>query len=330
MNNTSLKYKSTMTKTGVILLIFVGFLTVFMSVYFVLPTDLLPENVYAIVDSVIYDVAYLASFMLPVAFVPIVFSREERQSMRLAPKLSANTFAFIFIGVAFTYAFSYINSAVVTAIFGDPTVEELFTYAPVYMSDSDVILQFITIALVPAFCEEFLFRGVVLSNLMPYGKSTAVVVSAVCFGLMHGNLYQFLYTTVAGLILGVVYVVTDSIWPSTIIHMINNALSVMQTVIFERMEEDAAYTVWLAIECFVFAVGVLSFIYLLKRYKSKENAKESVFGKPINDDLSGEASGFWGHNRLDAKDAVKAFFAPTVLAFVIYAILEAFAAHWMV
>ena len=195
MNNTQLKYKSTMTKLGGILLIFVGLLNVLFFVYNELPIYFLPEPAVTVVASILYDVAYMASFMLPALLVPVFFKGEERQPMRLDVKLPTNTFAFIFIGVAFCYAFSYINTMAVNAIFADETVEELFNYPEVYvyMSDTDIILEFITIALVPAFCEEFLFRGVVLSTLMPYGKSTAVVVSAVCFGLMHGNFYQFLY-----------------------------------------------------------------------------------------------------------------------------------------
>ena len=162
---------------------------------------------------------------------------------------------------------------------------------------------------------------------MPYGKSTAIVVSSICFGLMHGNLYQFLYTTAAGLILGTVYVLTDSIWPSTIIHMINNAMSVLQLAMSERMDENYAYILWMALECLVLALGIISFVYLLKRYKTEKETKKSIFGKPLGEDLSGENAGFWGHSQLDAKEAVKAFFAPTILAFVVYAVLEALMAH---
>ena len=325
MNDTKLKYKSTVTRVGVILLIFVGFLSVFMSVYLTLPIDLLPEPAATIIDSIVYDAAYLAAFMLPVAFVKLIFKPEERQPMRLEPRISWNVFAFICIGVAFTYAFSYINSMVVDLIFSVPVPEDMFNYATPKMSNGEIILEFITIALVPAFCEEFLFRGVVLSTLMPYGKSTAVVISAVCFGLMHGNFYQFLYTTVAGLILGAVYVMTDSIWPGTIIHMINNALSVLQMVMMENLTEEYAYILWIAVECLVFASGIISFVVIVRRYKHVEKEKTSVFGKPLAADLACRDAGFWGHSRLDAVDSVKAFFAPTIIAFIVYALFEAFA-----
>ena len=321
MNNTQLKYKSTMTKLGAILLIFVGFFDIFFAVYFALPIYLLPEPVATIVDSIVYDIAYLSAFMVPVAFVPLFFKGDERQPMRLEPKAPKNTFALVFIGVGFTYAFSIINSIAVTSIFGDNTVEELFTYPQTFMSDTDVILQFITIAIVPAFCEEFLFRGVIASKLMPYGKSTAVVVSAICFGLMHRNFYQFLYTTVAGLILGAVYVATDSIWPSTIIHMINNALSVLQTVMYERFNEDYAYLLWIVIEAAVVILGVVAFACIIRCRKTENAEKTSIFGKPLR--ATANDMGFTANANLEAKDAVKAFLVPTMLIFVIYQIVSA-------
>ena len=319
MNNTQIKYKSTMTRLGGILLIFVGLFTVLFAIYFELPTHLLPEPAAIIVDSIIYDVTYLAVFMVPVAFMPLFFKRGERQPMRLEVKLPKNTFALILISIGLTYAFSYINSMMVTEIFGESVSEDLFTYPVTYMSDTDLILQFITTALVPAFCEEFLFRGTILSTLMPYGKSTAVVVSAVCFGLMHGNLYQFLYTTVAGLILGAVYVVTDSIWPSTIIHMLNNALSIAQIAVYERLNEDLAYVVWLIVETAIMVAGVVAFIFLIRRARKSEGEKRSIFGKPLLD-CGVESDGFTSSAKLEAKYAVKAFFAPTIVIFVVYQI----------
>ena len=325
MNNTQVKYKSTMTRLGGILLIFAGLLSVLFTIYFELPTYLLPEPAATIVDSIIYDVTYLAVFMVPVAFVPLFFKREERQPMRLDVKMPTNTFALILISIGLTYAFSYINSMMVTGIFGSDVTEDIFTYPATYMSDTDLILQFITTARVPAFCEEFLFRGTILSTLMPYGKSTAVVVSALCFGLMHGNLYQFLYTTVAGLILGAVYVATDSIWPSTIIHMLNNALSIAQMAVYERLNEDLAYVIWIAVESVIMVAGVVAFLYLIRRAKKTRNEKTSIFGKPLLD-CGSESDGFTSSAKLESKDAVKAFFVPTILAFVIYQIFYSFVA----
>lgn len=320
MNNTQLKYKSTNNRLGAILLIFTGLFNLLFAIYGNLPFHTLQEKYVHIVSYVIYDVMYLAAFMIPAIFVPVFFKKNERQPMRLAPTPPKSTFALILIGLAITYAFSYVNSIVVTNMFGDSATEPLFQYPATYMSNSQVILEFITVALVPAFCEEFLFRGVILSTLMPYGKSTAVIFSAVCFGLMHGNFSQFLYTTVAGIILGAVYVATDSIWPSTIIHMINNALAVLQIVLYERLSENYAYVIWLLIVSVIMIAGIVSLVYLIRRAKKKETKIESIYGAPLD---RGECAEFSANADLLAKDAVRGFFSPTIIAFLAVQILFA-------
>ena len=42
-------------------------------------------------------------------------------------------------------------------------------------------------AVVPLFVEEFLFRGVILSQFRKYGDVFAVIASALLFGLLHRN-----------------------------------------------------------------------------------------------------------------------------------------------
>ena len=324
MNSTQLKYKSILTRLGAILLIFSGLFVVLFGVYSMISFHLVTVFDAPIVDSILYDIIYMAVFMIPVAFVPAFFKREERQPMRLGVKAPKNTFALIAICIAISYAFAEFNAMTVTAVFGDEVREEIFKYPATYMSDTDLILEFITVALVPAFCEEFLFRGVVLSTLMPYGKSTAVVVSAVCFGLMHGNFHQFLYTTVAGLILGAVYVVTDSIWPSTIIHMINNALSILQIALYERLDVNYAYVFWIFIEATVMITGLVSLICLIRRKKSSGAEKTSLFGRPLESGGMVESAGFSSSAKLEAKDAFKLFFTPTIIVFVVYQIILGF------
>lgn len=72
------------------------------------------------------------------------------------------------------------------------------------------------------FMEELLFRGILLKRARIFGDRTAVVFTAILFGMMHGNLAQFLYATVIGLIFGYVAVRTNSIWYTVWMHIIVN------------------------------------------------------------------------------------------------------------
>ncbi len=276
-----------------------------------------------IVTSVAYDISYLLAFMLPALFFRFLSRGKSTQSMHLEIKLSRNTLPIIFASVAIIFAFSYANGMLVS-LFEVSEYEPIFNEAPYYMEDYSLILQFITIALVPAFCEEFLFRGVVLSNLMPYGKATAIIVSSVLFGLMHSNFYQFLYATAAGILLGAVYVLTDSIWCSVLIHMINNSTSILQTAIYERFD-DATASVFVSImDGVILIAGLASAIYLIAKYGKKANKAsselKSVFGNSENADgaLLGTSA------EMSACDTISGFWqSPAIVMFIICSVLSA-------
>ncbi|MBQ2799283.1 MAG: CPBP family intramembrane metalloprotease [Ruminiclostridium sp.] len=85
-----------------------------------------------------------------------------------------------------------------------------------------LLIQFVIIA--PLF-EEFWFRGIIQTGLAPYGNGFAIMVSALLFGLAHGNVHQFCFTFVVGIVLGYVRYASDSLIPTTIIHAILNSVA---------------------------------------------------------------------------------------------------------
>lgn len=85
----------------------------------------------------------------------------------------------------------------------------------------------LVIAAAPAVCEEMLFRGVILQSLKArYRVSSAILITAVLFGVFHMSLVKFIPTGLLGLVLCVVAWWTDSIYPAMLMHFINNAVSV--------------------------------------------------------------------------------------------------------
>ena len=85
----------------------------------------------------------------------------------------------------------------------------------------------LSVAILPAMCEEFVHRGMILggtSRIIGYKK--AIVLSSVLFGLMHLNISQFFYAAILGLLMGLVATMTRSIWPAVILHFTNNFINV--------------------------------------------------------------------------------------------------------
>jgi len=79
----------------------------------------------------------------------------------------------------------------------------------------------ITVVLAPIF-EELMFRKFMFDRLSRFGDVMAIVFTSVTFGLFHGNLYQFIYTAVIGLVLGYTYAISRRIIYPILLHMILN------------------------------------------------------------------------------------------------------------
>ena len=75
--------------------------------------------------------------------------------------------------------------------------------------------------------EEYVFRWKLLNRLRAYGDKTAIVYSALMFGLMHGNITQFLYASFIGLILGYISLKTGRLLYNCLLHIMVNSGSVL-------------------------------------------------------------------------------------------------------
>lgn len=91
----------------------------------------------------------------------------------------------------------------------------------------DISKEFLLTAILPGICEEVAHRGLLLRGSHKQGYTRfGLIFSSLLFGLLHLNIQQFFYATILGAFMGIIVLVTDSIFPSMIIHFMNNALSV--------------------------------------------------------------------------------------------------------
>lgn len=145
------------------------------------------------------------------------------------------------------------------------------------------IASIVGTAIVPAVCEEFAMRCCTLGLLKKYGKAFGVTAVSIVFGLLHGNVIQFVFATMVGLAVGFVTVKTNSILPAVFIHAFNNGMSVVSDLfayaLGDRAEEISLYAFFF----FWIAAGILSTVYLsfkkqLKRggWKPKEPFANTV------------------------------------------------------
>lgn len=82
-------------------------------------------------------------------------------------------------------------------------------------------------ALLPAFCEEVMFRGMILTTLVKrYRAFTSALICGVLFGIFHFSVHRFLPTAIIGFYLSLLKISTGSIIPPMIAHFLNNFIIV--------------------------------------------------------------------------------------------------------
>ena len=274
------QYRATINRIAIAMLAFVmlnllqGLLLGVLSFFTDAMTPICGEIVYELVSAFLYAVC----FCLPVW---IFFKLPSPRAPRVADfrcELPANTLLYILFGVALVSAAAYVNAFVV-GFFDYAEFSSEVLWEREITANYQLVLMFITLVVVPAFVEEFLFRGVILENLLPYGRTTAILVSAVLFGLMHQNIEQLFYATVAGVVIGWVYLRTRSIWSCVLLHFFNNFQSVLGSALGERLPEGRSTAALYLIEGAIFVLGILSGVWLLLQDKGKkELATEETAG----------------------------------------------------
>lgn len=133
-----------------------------------------------------------------------------------------------------------------------------------------------TTIVIPPIVEEMLFRGVVLQSLKRYGDGFAIVVSAVFFGLYHGNPIQIVFAFLSGLALGFVVVRTGSLLPAIIIHCFNNGLSYAIEMVERYYGDTTANGIYVIVIVTFIALGLGSLFILWRRRQLFTGRKSGI------------------------------------------------------
>ncbi|MCM1299506.1 MAG: CPBP family intramembrane metalloprotease, partial [[Eubacterium] siraeum] len=106
-----------------------------------------------------------------------------------------------------------------------------------------IIILFFFVAVAAPIVEELIYRKLLLYPLRQYSDGFAVVVTALLFGFMHGNLNQAPYAIVVGLLFGTLAVRSNSVIPTMILHVVNNLTVTFGNYYPMIMGEENSYAV---------------------------------------------------------------------------------------
>ncbi len=306
-------------KIGIAMLMFYGMFSFLGTIAIVVETilvEIISADAAHVIGQTVYGCFYFLSFSAPAFLLcKLQKNKEEYRSINFSASLPKYTPLIIFAAVAINYAVAYFNNMIFMPLI--PTFNDMLDATAVSGISpwAQIVMMVFTTAIVPALCEEFLFRGAILSNLVPYGRGTAILFSSLLFGLMHQNIFQIIYTTVLGVVLGYVYVKTKSIWCCVLIHFFNNGSAVLQEALMLTLEPKTADTVVIIMDIVIVAIGAVSVIFLINKmgqHASYEDAGSfGIIYEPNYD---------YEEYRITKGKKIKMLFSPTTIIFAVLSI----------
>lgn len=236
-----------------------------------------PQNSF-VISNLISAMASILAF-IPAGFFCCAISKEKITSLISFTREKKESLGYILIA---SFAFFMLSNYMTNLFLGNMDLIGI----PVNQSSSgfekswiNLVVYILSVAVIPAMTEEFIFRGVLLGILKKYGESFAVVTSALLFGLMHQNFVQLPFAFVGGLVFGYITIYTGSIVPAMAVHFANNLFSCIFTSLPKYIGNTPSEIIYSAAVLLSLILGVYSVYKLSKKDKGLARFKRGTDAK---------------------------------------------------
>ncbi|MCK5832979.1 CPBP family intramembrane metalloprotease [bacterium] len=136
------------------------------------------------------------------------------------------------------------------------------------------------LAVIPAICEEILFRGYILDGLTrKWGPILGIVIAGVLFGAFHLDPFRLIPASLLGIVYGIMVFRRGSIFYGMGAHVINNSCAFLASIYGESICEryfsgEQLAPIWLII--IAIAIFTLCFALIIKKDKGLHPHGESI------------------------------------------------------
>jgi uncharacterized protein len=151
---------------------------------------------------------------------------------------------------------------------------KLLTFVTKFDSIGYLILAFIVIAIIPAFGEEIVFRGIIQNEFYRSTRNIhlSIWISAILFSAIHLQFFGFVPRMLLGALFGYLYFWSGNLWLSVLAHFVNNGVTVLALYLYQQKKinidlEDPAAISWQGVA--VSAVFSAFLLYAFKNFYNK-------------------------------------------------------------
>lgn len=165
----------------------------------------------------------ICNYILP--FPILLFLMRKLESEELE-KQSIGIKSFIrYIAIAFTLMWiGNIIGLVVSTLISAATPFDITNPVENLISSTDIWLNLVLISIIGPIFEEIIFRKLLIDRTIKYGAKISIILSALIFGFVHGNINQFFYAFLIGGFLAYVYIKTGKLIYPILLHITINLM----------------------------------------------------------------------------------------------------------
>lgn len=162
------------------------------------------------------------------------------------------------------------------------------------VTSKPLIVGIFVVAILPAFVEEILCRGILYNNHRKVDVKKAIILNGILFGLLHGNFNQFAYAFVMGMIFSLLVEATDTVISTIWCHFLINGNSIVASFISKNTQNgDVVNTTkeisyrslipWGCMALLCLAISFLIFIFIAKHNNRYEYLQQVLSNKEDKD-----------------------------------------------
>ena len=258
-------------------------------------------------------------FLIPAALWCRFSGEKYMRSLRIAP-IKADS-----VAVMIAAALVMISGGVlISMLFGGlESLSQNFSLYNTFISKDDGTVPsrlylVLAYAVLPALCEEFVYRGILCHEYEKGGVTRAVLLSSLFFSLLHFNLQNFPVYFFAGVVLALTLYATRSVFGAIIAHFLYNLFG-----LFGQPYINTFYNITSSTKLFVFVIVMIFLVSavvfcaeasrLYKRYF--ERALSSKYRQPV---LQGFDSIKTSYLEVLTKPSAIACYALYIIALIVF------------
>ena len=218
----------------------------------------------------------LGTFLFPALLFCYLFGKSPTYYLNLNP-FKKKLFLILPITLTVMYICSFalieINTIIDFSFLGESLLNRFLTsqeflekihYSFIGVSPINLIGCLFIMALLPALCEEFVFRGILQHLFSNWFKSVhiGVVFSAIIFAVLHFQFFNLLALLFIGVLLGYIVCLTNNLWTSILLHFFYNLTSLL-TIFLEKKSMLATSIVSESVSIYIPIIILLLCLFLL-------------------------------------------------------------------